>query len=87
MLVPALVKPKKGKFSAHMINGILVLTTKSEAKNGKANSEITTEIKKMLKKEKYSEVEIKIHGEKSKRKTIEIQWQTKGSRDLIDVFG
>lgn len=86
MLVQALVKPKCGGFSARMIDDMLIITTKSEAKNGKANAEIINEIKKMLRKDGYEGVEIKIHCEKSKKKMLEIEWQKNGNRDLKDVF-
>jgi len=67
------VKPNKKKFKITSISkNKIIIETKSPATEGKANKEITSTLKKMLK----SKVEI-TKGKKSKQKTLLIENEQK----------
>jgi uncharacterized protein YggU (UPF0235/DUF167 family) len=86
LTLSALVKPKKGKFSAKIIDGTLIITTREEASENKANKEIKKEIAHLFRRAGYESVEVDIHGEKSRRKTLTITWEKEGKK-VEDVLG
>jgi|GEM_PF-2171933 len=69
MIIKAEIKTNKQKFKIIKITPKLItIQTKAQAKEGKANKEIITKLKKILK----SNVEI-IKGQKSNKKTLLIE--------------